>query len=75
MKINTDLIYVGGAQQPVFGKQQALPAKAEWQLWFYESCEETKMPLVMDYSFPVKPTRKQVRKLRRSFRKMDDFCQ
>ena len=69
MQFNTDLFYVGGTKQPAFGKQQAFPAKAEWQLWFSEVCEETRMPLVVDYSFPVKPTKRQIRKLRRLFRK------
>lgn len=69
MQFNTDLFYVGGTKQPVFGKQQHIPATAEWQLWFSEICEETKMPLVVDYSFPTKPTKKQIRKLRRQFRK------
>lgn len=69
MQFNTDLFYVGGTKQPAFGKQQYIPAKAEWQLWFSEECGEMRMPLVVDYSFPVKPTKRQVRKLRRAFRK------
>lgn len=69
MQFNTDLFYVGGTKQPAFGKQKYIPAKAEWQLWFSEECGEIRMPLVVDYNFPVKPTKRQVRKLRRAFRK------
>lgn len=69
MQFNTDLFYVGGTKQPTFGKQQYIPATAEWQLWFSEVCGETRMPLVVEYNFPVKPTKRQVRKLRRLFRK------
>lgn len=49
---------------------------AGWTLWIVEDGDFTdRQNLVMTWQFPVKPTRKQVRKLRRSFRKMDGFCQ
>lgn len=69
MQFNTDLFYVGGTKQPAFGKHQFIISTAEWQLWLSKVCEETRMPLVVNYKFPVKPTKRQVRKLRRAFRK------
>lgn len=30
MQFNTNLFYVGGTKQPVFGEQQHIPATAEW---------------------------------------------
>ena len=65
MKFTTELFYYGITQ----------PTDAGWTLWLTELTKETRWPLLVSYSFPVKPTRKQVRKLRRSFRKMDGFCQ
>lgn len=75
MKIKTDLFYVGGTPIPIYGKQRPSRTKAEWQLWFSQEFDGLYMPMVMDYSFRVKPTKKQIRKLRRSFRKLDGFCQ
>ena len=56
MKFMTDLLYTQGV----------------WQLWFTEVRKESStswMSKFVEYKFPVKPTKKQIRKLRREFRK------
>lgn len=59
MHFNTDLLYYGVNPH----------TDAGWTLWLTEITHEIKMPLVMGYNFPVKPTKKQIRKLSREFRK------
>lgn len=64
MRFNTDLFYTDSTG--FFGWSPA----AAWQLWFSEDYKEDRQVFVMDYKFPVKPTKRQVRKLRREFRKV-----
>lgn len=64
MIFNTDLFYTDSTG--FFGWSPA----ASWQLWFSEDYREDMGVFVMDYKFPVKPTKRQVRKLRREFRKV-----
>lgn len=64
MIFNTDLFYTDSTG--FFGWSPA----ASWQLWFSEDYREDMEVFVMDYKFPVKPTKRQVRKLRREFRKV-----
>lgn len=43
---------------------------AQWNLWFSEITNVTeRQHYVACHTFPVKPTKKQIRKLRREFRK------
>lgn len=66
MQTNTNLFYIGS--RPQYGKfVQA--EHSHWELWFSEDPDTPVIPLVIDYEFPVKPTKRQVRKLRRAFRK------
>lgn len=64
MKFNTKLFYTDSTG--FFGWSQA----ADWELWFSEDYKEGRQVFVMYYKFPVKPTKRQVRKLRREFRKV-----
>lgn len=66
MQFNTDLFYVDS--RPQFGRL-AQARNSGWQLWFSEKNFDYQQPLVEEHSFPVKPTKKQIRKLRRAFRK------
>lgn len=66
MQTNTTLFYVDS--RPQYG--DFIQAQySHWQLWFSEDPNNPVMPLVIDHEFPVKPTKRQVRKLRRAFRK------
>lgn len=43
---------------------------AQWKLWFIEEdITLERHPVIQCISLPVKPTKKQIRKLRRQFRK------
>lgn len=64
MRFNTDLFYTDSTG--FFGGY----CVASWQLWFAEDYRDDIQVFVMDYKFPVKPTKRQVRKLRREFRKV-----
>lgn len=73
MKINTDLFYV---HHSGYGSKnyRVKKHKAHWCLWFTEDgFFEDRQNLVMSWQFPVKPTKKQIRKLRRQFRKLEGF--
>ncbi|UVX31135.1 hypothetical protein P4b_00040 [Klebsiella phage VLCpiP4b] len=64
MKINTHLFHNAPCIH-TFGSQIA-----SWTLWIVEDgFFEDRQNLVMSWQFPVKPTKKQIRKLRRQFRK------
>jgi hypothetical protein len=66
MQTNTTLFYVDS--RPQYG--EFIQAQySHWELWFSEDPNKPVMPLVIDHEFPVKPTKRQVRKLRRAFRK------
>lgn len=66
MRSITRLYFVDS--QPQFG--EFLQAEeSSWQLWFAEDRDDNHQPLVVEYNFPVKPTKRQLRKLRRAFRK------
>lgn len=64
MQINTHLFYDPGYTH-TFGYQAAC-----WTLWIVEDgfCEH-RQNLFMSVRLPAKPTKKQIRKLRRQFRK------
>lgn len=66
MRFNTDLFPVDS--KPQFGSF-AQSQTIHWELWFSEKNLITHDPCVDVYIFPVKPTKRQVRKLRRQFRK------
>lgn len=66
MQTNTTLFYVDS--RPQYG--EFIQAEySHWELWFSEDPNNPVMPLVIDHEFPVKPTKRQIRKLRRAFRK------
>lgn len=70
MQINTDLYYV---QYSGFGSKnyRARKHKALWCLWFTEDGDiKDRQNIIECHRFPVKPTKKQIRKLRRQFRKL-----
>lgn len=64
MQFNTDVYYVKPGI--TFGGY----VLACWKLWFTEDGDIKDRQHIIDcHTFPVKPTKKQVRKLRRAFRK------
>lgn len=63
MRFNTDLYYTGSTG--FFGGH----CIASWQLWFAEEWRDDMQVFVDDYKFPTKPTKRQIRRLRREFRK------
>jgi hypothetical protein len=67
MKFKTDLFCVDSRPQFGFNFQHQT---THWQLWFSEQNSGVYQPYVDEYTFPVKPTKRQVRKLRRAFRKL-----
>lgn len=65
MHFNTDVYYVK-PEKLLFGGH----LNAGWRLWFTESnVTLDRQPLIECHSLRVKPTKKQIRKLRRRFRK------
>lgn len=69
MQFNTDLYYV---QHSGFGTKnfRARKHKAHWCLWFIESGNiQERQSVINCHVLSVKPTKKQLRKLRRAFRK------
>lgn len=67
MQFNTELFHV--CSRPKFGNL-CKASKSEWQLWFSKKNFDYQQPFVDEvHNLPVKPTKKQVRKLRRAFRK------
>lgn len=64
MRFNTDLFYTGSTE--FFGGYQL----ASWQLWFSEEWRDDVQVFVDDFKFPTKPTKRQIRKFRREFRKV-----
>lgn len=65
MYFTTEVYYVKPEQ--VFGGYII----AGWRLWFIESnIAQDRQDVIMVYTFPAKPTKKQIRKLRRNFRKL-----
>lgn len=65
MQINTHLYSHKSSNGGFAGK-----VDAGWTLWIVEDgLFEDRQNLVMSWQFPVKPTKKQIRKLRRQFRK------
>lgn len=64
MQFNTDVYYVKPGI--TFGGY----VLACWKLWFTEDGDiKDRQHIIECHTFPVKPTKKQVRKLRRAFRK------
>lgn len=69
MRINSHLFYNESNSGGLFGK-----ANAGWILWIVEDgFFDDRQNLVMSHNFPVKPTKKQLRKLRKSFSKLEGF--
>ena len=66
MRFNTDLFCVDSRPQFGFNIQHHT---THWELWFSEKNFDVCNPNVKTHSFTIKPTKKQVRKLRRQFRK------
>lgn len=66
MKIITTLSFVDS--RPQYGAFVQAD-HSHWVLWFAEDNYDYQQPLVIDHEFPVKPTKRQIRKLRRAFRK------
>ena len=64
MKFNTDIYFVKPEQ--CFGGY----INACWKLWFTEAGDVVDRQHIIEcHTLPVKPTKRQVRKLRRAFRK------
>ena len=65
MRIQTSLFATKSNNGGLLGKKNA-----QWNLWFSEITNVTeRQHYVACHSFPAKPTKKQIRKLRREFRK------
>ena len=65
MRIQTSLFASKSNNGGLLGKMNA-----QWNLWFSEITNVTeRQHYVACHSFPAKPTKKQIRKLRRQFRK------
>ena len=65
MRIQTSLFASKSNNGGLLGK-----VNAQWNLWFSEITNVTeRQHYVACHSFPAKPTKKQIRKLRRQFRK------
>lgn len=65
MRIQTSLFANKSNNGGLLGKMDA-----QWNLWFSEITNVTeRQHYVACHSFPAKPTKKQIRKLRRQFRK------
>lgn len=65
MRINTDVYYVESSNGGFYGTHDSY-----WVLWITEDgVFEDRQNLIMSWQFPIKPTKKQIRKLRRQFRK------
>lgn len=64
MRFNTDVYYV--KPERIFGGHTL----ACWKLWFTEDSDiKDRQHIIECHTFPAKPTKKQIRKLRRAFRK------
>ena len=64
MRFNTDVYYV--KPERIFGGYTL----ACWRLWFTEDGDiKYRLRIIECHTFHVKPTKKQIRKLRRAFRK------
>ena len=64
MRFNTDVYYV--KPERIFGGYTI----ACWKLWFIEDSDiKDRQHIIECHTFPTKPTKKQIRKLRRQFRK------
>lgn len=64
MRFNTDVYYV--KPERIFGGYTL----ACWKLWFIEDSDiKDRQHIIECHTFPAKPTKKQIRKLRRQFRK------
>lgn len=71
MHINTDLYYVQSSNGGFKGTNDCY-----WVLWITEDgVFEDRQNFIMSWQFPVKPTKKQIRKLRRQFRNLEGFAQ
>ena len=69
MQINTHLYSHKSSNGGFAGNEDA-----GWKLWIVEDgFFEDRQNVVMSWQFPVKPTKKQIRKLRRKFRKLEGF--
>lgn len=66
MQINTHLSHVVSCHQ--FGNL-GKAVKSGWHLCFSDGNFNNQQPMVVEYHFHAKPTKKQIRKLRRAFRK------
>lgn len=65
MKISTHLYSVKSSNGGICGISDA-----RWRLWIVEDAIlEDRQNQVMSWAFPVKPTNKQIRQLRRQFRR------
>ena len=65
MESNTDLYYVAGSNHCFGGYQESY-----WVLWFTEAdMPDDRQTIIESHQFCVKPTRKQIRKLRKKFKK------
>lgn len=65
MRIQTSLFANKSNNSGLLGK-----VNAQWNLWFSEITNVIeRQHYVACHSFPAKPTKKQIRKLRRAFRK------